>query len=123
MGCVCCSADAYTAYPVLQDLSTSSFLSGYGDRILAMERVQSNIELSGLNSEAAILLRVSDGQVLAQMNQEKRIYPASMTKMMTCIVRSSPLTIWKVRSAFRRRYFLRCMRKVRPWQVSFRGNM
>lgn len=64
----------------------SSFLSGYGDRILAMERVQPNIELSGLNSEAAILLRVSDGQVLAQMNQEKRIYPASMTKMMTCIV-------------------------------------
>ena len=26
------------------------------------------------------------------------------------------MTIWKVRSAFRRRYFLRCMRKVRPWQ-------
>lgn len=60
-------------------------LSG-GSRSIVMERVQPDIDLSGLNSGAAVLIRVSDGQVMAQLRQDERIFPASMTKMMTCIV-------------------------------------
>ncbi len=39
-----------------------------------------------LNSPNAILLRLSDASVLMQKNSEEKIYPASLTKMMTTIV-------------------------------------
>lgn len=39
-----------------------------------------------LNSPNAILIRLSDDTVLMQKNSEEKIYPASLTKMMTTIV-------------------------------------
>ncbi|MBP3039503.1 D-alanyl-D-alanine carboxypeptidase [Bacillaceae bacterium Marseille-Q3522] len=39
-----------------------------------------------LNSSNAILMRLTDDTVLMQKNSEEKIYPASLTKMMTAIV-------------------------------------
>ncbi len=39
-----------------------------------------------LNSSNAILIRLKDNTVLMQKNSEEKIYPASLTKMMTAIV-------------------------------------
>jgi D-alanyl-D-alanine carboxypeptidase (penicillin-binding protein 5/6) len=39
-----------------------------------------------LNSHNAILIRLTDDSVLMQKNSEEKIYPASLTKMMTAIV-------------------------------------
>lgn len=43
-------------------------------------------DLSGIDSKSAILVRLSDMEVVAEKEADTRIYPASMTKMMTAIV-------------------------------------
>jgi D-alanyl-D-alanine carboxypeptidase len=44
------------------------------------------ISPSKLNSPNAILIRLNDHTILMQKNSEEKIYPASLTKMMTAIV-------------------------------------
>lgn len=39
-----------------------------------------------LTADAAILINASTGEVLFEKNADQRMYPASMTKMMTCIL-------------------------------------
>lgn len=45
-----------------------------------------SISSDKLNSPNAILIRLSDNAILMQKNSEEKIYPASLTKMMTAIV-------------------------------------
>lgn len=51
-------------------------------------RHDSAVSISGdsLNSPYAILIRLKDNTILMQKNSEEKIYPASLTKMMTAIV-------------------------------------
>ena len=42
--------------------------------------------MSGVNSSNVVLMDVKSGKVIGEMNGEERIYPASMTKIMTAIV-------------------------------------
>ncbi len=63
----------------------------YGGEIFSESRNLDNREnkndiLAGINSPNAILLDVQDGQILAEKNAEERIYPASMTKIMTAVL-------------------------------------
>ena len=44
------------------------------------------VSSKGLSSSHAILIRKSDGQILMDKNADQKIYPASMTKIMTVIV-------------------------------------
>ena len=44
------------------------------------------VDLRGIDSKAAILVRLLDGQVVAEKEADTRIYPASMTKIMTAII-------------------------------------
>lgn len=44
------------------------------------------IVLDQLNSSNAILIRLKDHAILMQKNSEEKIYPASLTKMMTAII-------------------------------------
>lgn len=50
------------------------------------------ISLDKLNSTNAILIRLKDQTILMQKNSEEKIYPASLTKMMTAIVAIENLT-------------------------------
>lgn len=45
-----------------------------------------NADFSGLHSRNMILVNLDSGEELAQQNSDERIYPASMTKMMTAIL-------------------------------------
>ena len=45
-----------------------------------------SVDMSGINSRSGILIRLSDGQTVAEKDADAQIYPASMTKMMTAIV-------------------------------------
>lgn len=45
-----------------------------------------SISFDKLNSSNAILIRLTDDAVLMQKNSEEKVYPASLTKMMTAIV-------------------------------------
>ena len=44
------------------------------------------LDVSGVNSSNVVLMDVKSGKVIGEMNGEERIYPASMTKIMTAIV-------------------------------------
>lgn len=44
------------------------------------------VDISGINSPNAHLHEARGGKILGEINGEERIYPASMTKIMTVIV-------------------------------------
>ena len=44
------------------------------------------LEMSGINSPYAVLMQAKGGKVIGNMKADDRIYPASMTKIMTVIV-------------------------------------
>ena len=54
-----------------------SYLSGYASNAKS---------ISGISSAAAVLVDVGAGSVIASKNADTRIYPASMTKVMTLLV-------------------------------------
>ena len=53
---------------------------------LVIETANTSMDLSGVYSESGILVRLSDGKVLTEFQSQEQIYPASLTKMMTCLV-------------------------------------
>lgn len=71
-----------------QNLPTPQLTSGSAQLVSA----------DGLSSGNAILIRRTDGQVLMEKNADQRIYPASMTKIMTVLLalENSPLPDWPV---------------------------
>lgn len=58
----------------------------------AIETANTALDLSGVYSEAGILVRLSDGKVFAEFQSQEQIYPASLTKMMTCLVAIERIT-------------------------------
>ncbi len=44
------------------------------------------LDVSGVNSSNVLLMDVKSGKVIGNLNGEERIYPASMTKIMTAVV-------------------------------------
>lgn len=54
-----------------------------------------DIDLSGLYSPNAILMDLDSGEVLTGVNEDKRVYPASLTKMMTAIVVLENISDWE----------------------------
>lgn len=48
--------------------------------------VVKEVDVSGINSTCAVLIQAKGGKVIGEMNAKERIYPASLTKMMTAIV-------------------------------------
>ena len=44
------------------------------------------LDVTGVNSSNVVLMDVKSGKVIGDLNGEERIYPASMTKIMTAIV-------------------------------------
>ena len=56
---------------------TGSYLSGYSPEAKT---------ISGISSAAAVLVSVNDGKVIASKEADTKIYPASMTKVMTLLV-------------------------------------
>ncbi|HJB27586.1 MAG TPA: serine hydrolase [Candidatus Blautia faecavium] len=60
---------------------------GVEDWFLSFQRpVVRNLDLSGINSPYAVLMQARGGKIIGEMGSEERIYPASMTKIMTAIV-------------------------------------
>lgn len=53
---------------------------------LEIEKPLPQIDTSQAKSHAGILLRAEDGEILAQFQADQKIFPASLTKIMTCIV-------------------------------------
>lgn len=48
--------------------------------------VVKELDLSGLNSPYAVLIQARNGKRVGEINGDQQIYPASLTKMMTCLV-------------------------------------
>lgn len=52
----------------------------------SMPRDTIDAELSALSADAWIMIDANTGEVLSSKNPDKRMFPASITKMMTCIL-------------------------------------
>lgn len=48
--------------------------------------VVKQLDLSGINSSYAILIQARNGKTVGEINADQQMYPASLTKMMTCLV-------------------------------------
>lgn len=60
---------------------------GLGDWFSQFGRpVVKELDLNGIHSPYAVLMQEKGGKVIGEINAEERIYPASMTKIMTAIV-------------------------------------
>ena len=68
---------------------------GADGRMLALDSLKADIDLSALYSPNAILMDLESGKVLTGVNEDKRIYPASLTKMMTAIVVLENISDWE----------------------------
>ncbi len=64
-------------------------ISSFADGILGIDNVSSKydeISLSGLYSKKAVLMELESGEIIADRNGNKKMYPASLTKIMTALV-------------------------------------
>lgn len=60
---------------------------GVGDWMKEFNRpVVKSLDLSGINSPMAVLMQEKGGKIIGEINADERMYPASLTKMMTTIV-------------------------------------
>ena len=60
---------------------------GVGDWMESLQRpVVRKLEMSGINSPYAVLMQVKGGKIIGNMKGDEKIYPASMTKIMTVLV-------------------------------------
>lgn len=93
--------DRYAAYVALleeQNAEQSRYLATY-EVIAAVteppiphaEMTDSTVQITGIDSQHAILIDVVKNEVIASKNGNARIYPASMTKVMTLIVAAEHL--------------------------------
>ena len=48
--------------------------------------VVKELDVSGVNSSHVVLISSQGGKIIGQINGEERIYPASLTKIMTAVV-------------------------------------
>lgn len=67
------------------------------------------LDVTGVNSSNVVLMDVKSGRVIGDLNGEERIYPASMTKIMTAIVALEAFWIWTVRSHLVMIFFMHWM--------------
>jgi D-alanyl-D-alanine carboxypeptidase (penicillin-binding protein 5/6) len=70
-----------------------------------------SISPNKLNSSNVILIRLKDHAILMQKNSEEKIYPASLTKIMTAIVAIENLP------DLNEEHFRGCTGQVHQWQV------
>lgn len=54
--------------------------------LVALDSIEGWEELDGLSAEAWMLVEDSTGMVICAKNADRRMYPASLTKMMTCLL-------------------------------------
>lgn len=63
-----------------------SYLQGGHASLFAPAVNDGSADFSGLHSRNMILINLDSGEEMAQQNSDEKIYPASMTKMMTAIL-------------------------------------
>lgn len=65
---------------------TTQGTSAKEENVESEDERQSQLKINNLKSKNSILLRLADGQVLYGKKAEEKIFPASLTKMMTALV-------------------------------------
>ena len=53
---------------------------------LVIQTQQRKLDLDQLHSSAGIVISLDDSKVIFQFQQDEKIFPASLTKIMTCIL-------------------------------------
>lgn len=75
------------------------------------------IAVDDLYSSNAILISVDNNQILLDKSSDEKIYPASLTKIMTAILAIENLSDLNDRFIFQRICFKDCILRMLLWQV------
>ena len=70
---------------------------------LVIQTQQRKLDLDQLHSSAGIVISLDDSKVIFQFQQDEKIFPASLTKIMTCILAIENINNLEASSVFLRK--------------------
>jgi len=86
LSCIACGSGETTLTPEQQRLQKIALIDTTIQNFVQLDAVEGYDQLAGLSAEAWMLVDDSAGFVISQKNAEKKLFIASITKMMTCLL-------------------------------------
>ena len=84
--CIACESGKTPLTPEQQRLQKIALIDTTIQNILQLDAVEGYEQLAGLSAEAWMLVEDSTGFIISQKNADKKLFIASITKMMTCLL-------------------------------------
>jgi len=86
LSCIACGSGETTLTPEQQRLQKIALIDTTIQNFVQLDAVEGYDQLAGLSAEAWMLVDDSAGFVISQKNADKKLFIASITKMMTCLL-------------------------------------
>ena len=84
--CIACESGKTPLTPEQQRLQKNALIDTTIQNIVQLDAVEGYEQLAGLSAEAWMLVEDSTGFIISQKNADKKLFIASITKMMTCLL-------------------------------------
>lgn len=84
--CIACESGETPLTPEQQRLQKIALIDTTIQNIVQLDAVEGYEQLAGLSAEAWMLVDDSTGFIISQKNADKKLFIASITKMMTCLL-------------------------------------
>lgn len=84
--CIACESGKTPLTPEQQRLQKIALIDTTIQNIVQLDAVEGYEQLAGLSAEAWMLVDDSTGFIISQKNADKKLFIASITKMMTCLL-------------------------------------
>ena len=84
--CIACESGETPLTPEQQRLQKIALIDTTIQNIVQLDAVEGYEQLAGLSAEAWMLVEDSTGFIISQKNADKKLFIASITKMMTCLL-------------------------------------
>ena len=84
--CIACESGKTPLTPEQQRLQKIALIDTTIQNIVQLDAVEGYEQLAGLSAEAWMLVEDSTGFIISQKNADKKLFIASITKMMTCLL-------------------------------------
>lgn len=84
--CIACESGKTPLTPEQQRLQKIALIDTTIQNIVQLDAVEGYEQLAGISAEAWMLVEDSTGFIISQKNADKKLFIASITKMMTCLL-------------------------------------
>lgn len=84
--CIACESGETPLTPEQQRLQKIALIDTTIQNIVQLDAVEGYEQLAGISAEAWMLVEDSTGFIISQKNADKKLFIASITKMMTCLL-------------------------------------